>query len=202
MKNKRTEILLLGITALNVLCLFFNFSNRASSREAQQATALPANNTIIQKQIQLSEDAWVDENAKIVFDDKLKKEVLPLNQPYLALRFSFRNCDVCTKNAFDNLQVICDSLGLDKKHVRLLGTFFNDRDSLLFKSRTKLPYDLVALPDNGLGLQLEQDPTYPFLFVLFPDGSARHVFVPLKEDVQRTRTYLSIIHRKYFKDEG
>lgn len=196
MKNKRTEILLLGITALNVLCLFFNFSNRASSREAQQVTALPANNTINQKLIQLSEDAWVDENAKIVFSDKFK---LPENKPYLALRFSFRNCDACTKNAFDNLQIICDSLGLDKKHVRLLGTFFNDRDSLLFKSRTKLPYDLVALPDNALGLQLEHDPTYPFIFVLFPDGRARHVFVPLKEDVQRTRTYLSIIHQKYFK---
>ncbi|AEE50699.1 hypothetical protein [Haliscomenobacter hydrossis] len=201
MKKTRTSLLLVCITGINLLFFTLGLKNSKSNKRIPVASTQMTEIKTLKEIINLDQAAWNDENKKIQIDDILREKTRSSARPCLVIRFSFRNCDLCTKNVFDNIVPICNALNLKYDHIQLLGTFLSDRDSLLFQNRKQLPYHLNTVPENALGLQLEQDASYPFFFVLFPDGTARHVFIPIKEDVERTRRYLDIIRQKYFSDD-
>lgn len=125
----------------------------------------------------------------------------PFIQPTLILRFSFRNCDLCRISSFFELERFKKEVSI--KNFRVVGSFLNQRDFEAFKQiESGFSFEIEDVPENYFGLQLEQEAIYPFFFLLFPDGTARHVFIPIKEDVARTRQYLEIIRQKYFNNEN
>ncbi|WP_353484634.1 hypothetical protein [Haliscomenobacter sp.] len=119
------------------------------------------------------------------------------SDPILVLRFSFRNCEQCKVSALFEMEKVSKSM--NHGQFKVLGSFMNEKDFLVFKQNEKrFSFPIENVPENIFGLANEQSAAYPFFFVLFPDGTARHVFIPMKEDVERTRRYLEIIRQKYF----
>ena len=119
--------------------------------------------------------------------------------PRLVMRFSFQNCDLCINSAFDELHQMEEELGTD--NVLLAGTFRSPREYDIFGQSDKhFGFECHNVPGIYFGLHAEQDASLPFFFVLFPDGAVRHVFCPMKEDVERTRKYLRTIRERYFKN--
>lgn len=117
--------------------------------------------------------------------------------PQLILRFSFRNCDQCKVSAFYLLDKLRRKWGADR--IAALGTFLSDRDFKVFQNaEQRFTLDFKQVPEQHFGLHLEQDAAYPFFFVLHPDGRITHVFVPVKEDVERSLRYLNFIEKKFF----
>lgn len=117
--------------------------------------------------------------------------------PRLVMRFSFQNCDLCIKSAFNELHRMERELGTD--NVLLAGTFRSPREFDIFgQSDHSFGFECQNFPEIYFGLHAEQEASLPFFFVLFPDGAIRHVFFPMKEDVERTRKYLRAMRERYF----
>jgi len=119
------------------------------------------------------------------------------SSPRFVMRFSFRNCDLCIKSAFDELHRMEKDFG--SENIFLAGTFLSSREFEIFEQSEK-PFGFTChnVPEALFGLHAERDADQPFFFVLFPDGEIRHVFFPMKEDVERTRKYLPMVQERYF----
>jgi hypothetical protein len=118
--------------------------------------------------------------------------------PRLLMRFSFRNCDLCINSAIAELQRVEKAFG--QENILLTGTFQSVREFEIFEGSGKsFAFSCVNVPADCFGLHAERDASQPFFFVLFPDGSVRHVFFPMKEEVGRTRKYLRVIGERYFQ---
>ena len=197
MTNK-TELLtgMATLANLSVVAWFFVVKPEQPQRspvtpESNETKILPE---ILQK---LKEDLFFrglrDENRQALQIDPLAAS------PRLVMRFSFQNCDLCINSAFDEVHRMEEELGVD--NVLLAGTFRSPREFDIFRQSDK-PYRFEChnMPEIYFGLHAEQDASLPFFFVLFPDGAMRHVFFPMKEDVERTRKYLRTIRERYFEN--
>ena len=118
--------------------------------------------------------------------------------PRLLMRFSFHNCDLCINSAMAELHRMEKVFG--EENILLAGTFPSEREYEIFRESGKsFAFSCTNVPTECFGLQAERDASQPFFFVLFPEGSIRHVFFPMKEDVGRTRKYLQVIYGRYFQ---
>ncbi len=121
------------------------------------------------------------------------------SSPRLVMRFSFQNCDLCINSAFDELHRMEEELGTD--NVLLAGTFRSPREFEIFRQSDRpFGFECHNLPEVYFDLHAERDASLPFFFVLFPDGAMRHIFFPMKEDIERTRKYLRAIRERYFEN--
>lgn len=192
---KTVNWLLILLTLLNVGLLLFNYST-SSGKKITKSSKFSSS-----RKASLSD---VKENYyfKSILDENRLTDIKPNkgNGPQFVMRFSHKNCDLCIKNCFFEVQHFMKQS--NKWSYRIVGSFSYESDLDEYKRVWETSLDIENVPESYFGLQLEQEISTPFFFVLFPDGSARHVFIPMKEDVQRTRTYLSIIYQKYFKDES
>lgn len=177
---------------LSVVAWFF----LVKPEQPQRSPVTPESNEtkILQE---LKEDLFFrslrDENQQVLQVDPLAAS------PRLVMRFSFQNCDLCINSAFDELHQMEEELGTD--NVLLAGTFRSPREYDIFGQSDKpFGFECRNLPGIYFGLHAEQDASLPFFFVLFPDGAVRHIFFPMKEDVERTRKYLRTIRERYFKN--
>jgi hypothetical protein len=180
------------LTFINVSLLITRFTPSKELSVNPVSTSNESDNNDLNNNLYFS--ALRDENSNTFLLDKPKN-------PTLCLRFSLRNCGSCTQSALNSLTYIGDN-GIDPKYIRAYGTFLSKKNHYLFNVKqkiTKIP--ILNVDDIYFHLALEKEAELPFFFVLFPDGTARHVFIPMKEDVERTRRYLEIIRQKYFSED-
>ncbi len=191
MKPFNLLIVLLTIVNIGALVIRWQYlKNNQQNNVQAQVAAVPTVEPTIKDGLYLR--ALIDENKNVAEQASIKKQA-----PQLILRFSFRNCDACVRSALEELNQFVKTTGVDGAKAE--GTFANERDFVIFKdilNFNTLP--ISSLAEDKYQLQLEKDASDPFFFLLFPDGGVHHVFIPLKEDVERTRRYLAIIQEKYF----
>jgi hypothetical protein len=194
MKTFNLLIALLTIVNIGVLVIRWQYLKNSQQNNVQaQATTVSTVEPNIKDGLYLR--ALIDENKKIAKQTSIKKQA-----PQLILRFSFRNCDACVRSALEELNQFVKTTGVDDAKAE--GTFANERDFVIFKDIFNFnTFPILNLPEDQYQLQLEKDASDPFFFLLFPDGGVRHVFIPMKEDVERTRRYLAIIQEKYFSQK-
>jgi len=186
---KKIEIIIVCITLFNLLVLGLRYFPTKHSPVPKTGGA---EMELLKDRIYLN--ALVDEDRPTL--------IVPAksNVPILVLRFSYKNCSSCLQSVFYEAKRMKDIVG-DENRIRVLGSFKSDRDFEVFKKyQIEFSFKIENLDEHYFHLNLESSATYPFFFLLFPDGTARHVFIPIKEDVVRTRQYLEIIRQKYFSD--
>ncbi len=187
---KKTEAFLILVTLINLGLFgvrFLKLNKTEPEHYSQKTTTLEE----ADKKENLFFNAMIDENKVIQKGIELPKE------PILILRFSYRNCNICINSALSEFQRFSDSI--QSNRTKVIGSFMSNRDLQLFLgSEKKFTFNITNEADDFLGLDLEKNASTPFFLVLFPDGSARHVFVPIMNDTLRTRRYLNIIHQKYY----
>jgi|GEM_PF-69726 len=116
------------------------------------------------------------------------------SDPVLVLRCSMFNCSVCINFVLDKLKTHFKDyatnnrilLIYDDENMRVSETMFG-----------KLPY--VTKDRHVLGLPLE-DANLPFFFILNNDMKTKLFFIPEKGMPILTDEYLSIIKKRYFKN--
>lgn len=184
MKDKLTFSLVL-LTVFNIsLLLVHSFKERKGAT----LTVTQANN----------DELYMDLSFKALEDDgKTIKEEIKIDKPVFCVRFSFTNCSDCVSNTLEIIKKWTAETNINK--IMIYGTFFNDRDFEVFKDKKSFNKNLYNVENKFLGLNLEGNSTSPFFFILFPDGSVHHVFIPIKENSERTYRYLEIIEKKYFE---
>lgn len=186
---KRIEMLMVCITLINLLVFGLRYL------PIKQPTPQKIENKEMEDlKDRVYLDALMDEDRPTLIVPTKTKE------PILVLRFSYKNCNSCLRSAFFEVNRINNIIN-NKDRIRVLGSFKPERDFQIFeKYQTEFAFKIENLDENYFHLHLESRATYPFFFLLFPDGTASHVFIPLKEDVARTRQYLETITQKYFSN--
>jgi len=189
---KRTEFFLIVVTLIN-LGLVSTRLIKMKGVEAKESKKLIGDQRSILEE-NLFFHAMLDENQTINSGIELPRE------PNLVLRFSFRNCDICRNSALFEFKRLMDLTKSNR--LKAIGSFMSPHDLKIFQeTERQLSFNIANVSSDYFGLELEREASEPFFFVLFPDGSARHIFIPLKEDVPRTRRYLEIIRQKYFSND-
>ena len=191
--NNKTEYLLGVVTLVNLLVVAWIFLIKPSrpERYADAPVAIDHRATSELKEA-LFFRSLLDENRES-----------PANGiagpgPRLLMRFSFHNCDLCINSAMAELHRMEKVFGAE--NILLAGTFPSEREYDIFRGSGKsFAFSCTNVPAEYFGLQAEHDASQPFFFVLFPGGSIRHVFFPMKEDTGRTRKYLQVIYERYFQ---
>lgn len=186
------EVLLIVITLINLGLVATRFL-KIKEPETSQNRAMFSEDSVLKENLFFN--AMIDENKTIKKGIKLPEE------PVLILRFSYRNCDVCRNSAlfeFKRFRELTNS-----NRLKAMGSFMSNQDLKVFlKNEDQFSFNITNEANDYFGLELENKATEPFFFMLFPNGKAGHVFIPLKEDLPRTRRYLEIIYQKYFKNEN
>ena len=180
---------LTAITMLNLGVLLVHFIPKTEKGLKENESS---NEEFHQHKESLFFQALADENKKS------PPEVLLPSKPILIMRFSYRNCDLCLRSALFEMKKWKEAMG--GSSVRIMGSFPKNRDFEIFqKTYEQFPFDYEHVPEEYFSLALEKEAQYPFFFLWFPDGSIHHVFLPMKEDVPRTRRFLAVIGSKYVK---
>ncbi len=183
--------LIIFLTGANLIFLYVNHIKKKEKIQEQA----PISRALFE--VEKEEQILLDESK--VIGNRLHDQENNSSRPtYIILRFSFQNCDLCTESIFNHLEELCKSASIKPENVMLLGTFYSNRDAILLNSRKNMPYKVVSVKRDHFSFELEKDATYPFFFVSLPDGTARHFFIPTKENLQRTQRYLEIIKQRYF----
>lgn len=187
----RTVLALVVLSLANVSLLVINSLSKKAKHESFEKQ-MEGNKQIHNLEQNLYLKGLIDENRIVLHKEHAS------SHPVFVMLFSYMNCDLCKTSAFFEVERMTKKIGVD--HLKVFGTFMSDRDFLVYKNVEKrFTFSVNKVPEKTFGLFNEEDASYPFFFVLFPDGTVQHVFIPMKEDVNRTRQYLDIIYQKYFK---
>ncbi|WP_221659773.1 hypothetical protein [Bacteroides salyersiae] len=105
----------------------------------------------------------------------------------LVMRYSELNCNVCVDSLLACLKERFDTIGWDK--LLILATYHNKSNYYIFKRINKLKnvYQI-----DSIGCSLEEY-NIPFLFLLDEDYSVKYPFIPHKEIMRETESYLDFI---------
>lgn len=142
-------------------------------------------------------------NAKLTFhSDSTGKFDLPgfltraVTSPKLVVRYSDVNCNTCVDSLFTSLAEFSDRIG--EQNVIIMASYHNRRDLFVWKRLNNIRYNVFQVPHDQMGLEIERK-NIPFVFILLPGKGAVHqIFLPMKENTERTRVYLEYISRRFF----
>jgi hypothetical protein len=112
----------------------------------------------------------------------------------LVFYFSEVHCNLCIDAELKNLNKMADSI--DGKHVIILAHAMNERYFRKFTVEKKLTCPVYKIRERPAPLAELERPCY---FILEKaSGRMSSVFMPQKEDVPATESYLEQIRNKYF----
>lgn len=142
-------------------------------------------------------------NAQLTFhSDSAGRFNLPdflaraVTSPKLVVRYSDVNCNTCVDSLFTSLAGFSDRIG--EENVIIMASYHNRRDLFVWKRLNNIRYNVFQVPHDQMGLEIEKK-NIPFVFILLPGNGAVHqIFLPMKENTERTRVYLEFIARRFF----
>ncbi len=123
-----------------------------------------------------------------------------LKTPKIVLRYADVNCNSCVDSSLTALNRI--STGIGKDNVLIFASYQNKRDLMVWKRVNHIKYPVFQIPSQTLGLGIENK-DQPYLFALLPENlNVNHLFIPMKENTQRTDQYLGIFKSRYYAENN
>lgn len=134
-----------------------------------------------------------DSNNNITLTDFLKRFI---KRPKLVLRYTEINCTPCVDSSVLTLKEVTNKVG--EENILILASYHSKRDMLIWKRVNNIKYPIYQIPDNKTGLNVDAE-NVPYFFILLPESNTvHHLFLPLKENMKRTREYLTGMAERYY----
>lgn len=111
----------------------------------------------------------------------------------LVFRYSILNCGACVAVEFNNMR----ELNIDPKILNdkiIFVSYYEDiRSQIIAYKSMNLKVPMYIIPNNKLGLPIEEHNNNPYYFIISKDLSVSNVFIPDKEHINFTKEYLTIV---------
>ncbi len=207
MKNKLTWIIFISLFVGGVLWLFVTLNSKSETDTDDPLKALmEREEERINKEmdfLKMNEDL----NEKLTGisvqnvhceDEEQNQHVLSelvLQKPVLVYRYSELNCNTCYETELTSLQHFFANAH-DK--VVILCSYQIRKYFTIFKKMNQIVLPIYRIPQDAFSWILE-DYNAPYYFVLHPDLTISHIYIPDKVFPERNRQYLESV--KWFLSE-
>lgn len=109
--------------------------------------------------------------------------------PKLIIRYSSLNCHTCIDSLVQNARQVSQSLGRD--NICLFANYNSESDFRQFWRSNNLYFRIYSVESKIINAD---DFDTPYMFVLNPDHTISHLFVPHKTIPEMTKWYLDIVY--------
>jgi hypothetical protein len=208
--NKNWVSIILIILFIGITCSFLLLKNELAKGKSYTRQLEGQLNGLKSDTVRIQNERWVNilsirENGKklppldLIKDGNEASFLQSKNRtPKLIVRFSYLGCDVCVDSTIALLKYFEKSIGQD--NILIWATYDNEANMKFFKNANRIHYPIYLVRENEKVLDADIY-TIPYLFILTPhSGQINDLFFPLKENMNRTYQYLSIVSDKYFKN--
>lgn len=110
------------------------------------------------------------------------------NTPKLIIRYSSLNCHTCIDSLVQNAKQVSQLLGRD--NICLFANYNSESDFRQFWRTNNLYFRIYSVESKIINAD---DFDTPYMFVLNPDHTISHLFIPHKTIPEMTKWYLDII---------
>jgi hypothetical protein len=116
------------------------------------------------------------------------------------LQYSELNCDVCVDSAIIRFRQFINTIG--KEHAIIIAATKNPRYMVSFVQLNGLQHDNVYMIDYaGFEKLYGKTGNMPFVYMTNNSFKIADCFFPIKEISERSDTYYTTMHKKYFEEK-
>lgn len=116
-----------------------------------------------------------------------------IKKPTLVFRYSILNCGACVAIELNNIQEVIAKYKTLKDRIILISFYQDLRSEIYAYKSLKIKIPMYIIPNNKLGLPIEENNNSPYYFVLNSDLSVSNLFIPERENIDNSKEYLTMI---------
>jgi len=195
MKSKTTFFILLFIASITLIFYVLNRQmeaekNRRLREQLEMEKSFNRMNEDLNRQLANSPV------RDIILEDTLSQlsslSVLVSHGPALIFRYSELNCSVCYETELFSLKNLFSTA--HHRQVAIFSSYQDRRSFVMFKRGNRIDLPFYRIPQDAFDWILE---TYgmPYYFVLHPDLSVSHIYIPEKSLPEHNKRYLEQIQQ-------
>ena len=192
MKNKIVLFILLFFAGITLLFYFLNMELKTGNYQPQQKISeIEKNFNRINEDLNKKLEHTAVLNMIIV--DTLSNQYhlsdLVSQSPALIFRYSEMNCNSCYETELFSLK---NAFPKEERQIAILSSYRDKRDFMMFKKANKIELPFYRMPQDSFDWALE-DYGSPYYFVLHPDLTVSHIYVPSTVLPELNREYLESV---------
>ena len=199
MKNRIALFFLLFIASITLLFYLLNREMEAKYNQHQWET-LELENSFNKMNEELNKTLTHTTVQNIIIEDTLLQQLslsdLVSRSPVLIFRFSELACTACYETEFLSLRNIFPNT---KQQIVFLSSYGEKRHFIMFKRSNQIEFPFFRIPQDAFDWALE-DYGLPYYFVLHPDLTVSHIYIPDAVLPELNRQYLEEV-KKYLSSK-
>ena len=195
MKNK--TIAFWGLLIISITLFFFILNKQTEAKYSPEELDIELHFNRMNKY--LNEQLAHSSSQNIIIEDILSQQSLLSDlvsqSPILVFRYSELNCSYCFETEILSLENIFAEV---KQQIAILSSYRERRKFVLFNRNNRIEFPFFRIPQDAFNWILE-DYGSPYYFVLHPDLTVSHIYIPDTTFPELNKQYLESV-KKYLTE--
>jgi len=198
MKNRTTLFILLFLTGITFLFFLLNLQSKMdkNQKQSEESEMKKSFNSMLEELNNTFANAVIQ---NIILEDMFLKEFpisdLAFRKPILFFRFSEFNCSSCYEKELFSLQ---HYFSKEYPKIAILSSYASRRQYVMFIKANRIELPFYRIPQDAFDWKLE-DYGSPYYFVLHPDLTVSHIYIPDTTFPELNKQYLESV-KKYLTE--